>query len=237
MSDIDPNDLKKRFLQASALATGTITSGIELLGNPRRFHSVRKRRRSTRLNESIRFAVATSVLMIAMYFVTVSSEATINGATAFLTLGAFLNLAHLLAMAGIVGIVGRVVVPQVPLRVHIENVLYATAVLPIVALFAQPLMDAQLRAVLADSHLFTFGYRPSLAAIMDASPAASVCDIVVRAGYAWFAALVYFGLRVAADVSRWRAIAVVAPAMLGILLYQGLVILPSTQQFVHAMTR
>jgi hypothetical protein len=232
-----PDDLKTQLLQIASQTTGTLTAATELIGSPRQFHQTRKRRRNTRLGESMRFAVVSSVAMIGMYFLTVSAVKKITDPTTFLILGGFLNLGHLLAMAAIVGLVGRLVLRDIPLKIHLENVLYATALLPILAFLAQPLMYAQLTAYLADPHQFSFDYSPMLARIMRSSTAASVCNWVVIAGYVAFGYFMYLGLRITASVSHWRTIAVVAPSMLTIFAYQAVVIMPSTQQFVIAMTR
>ena len=236
MTKFDFEGWKKKLTSFAGDATAASLSTGQLLWSPRKFHVARLRRRKTRLAESMQFAVFSSAAMIVMYYVTVSSVIKVRHPLAFLMLGGALNLLNLLVMASIVAGVGRALLPKVQARVHIENVLYATVLLPILAFFAQPLMDAQLRAYLRDTDQFSSSLHTTLGVVMASSGTATLCNFVVFFTYMYFARIIYVGLRVTASVSAWRAAAVMLPSLLVIYLYQYYFMMASTQQFVHSMT-
>ena len=98
-------------------------------------------------------------------------------------------------------------------------------------------MDAQLQAYLSDRSQFSASLHSTMADVVASSSSATLYNFVVLLTYGYFARIVYVGLRVTAGVSAWRAAAVMLPSLLVIYAYQYFVMMPSTQQFVHAMTR
>lgn len=228
---------KAQAWQVGGLLVLAGRSGLQLLGQPYRFHRARAWTPGQRLRESVMFAGLASALLVLLYFVTVSAVVTIKQPIFFLLAGGGLNGAHFLMYALVHALGGKLVARQVPMRMHVENVFYATALLPIVAVLSQPLAHAQLVAMLADPSPFAFGYRAAIDAALSHSGLMSAAQVCVGLAYLYFSFLVYVGLRVTTGLPAWRAALAVWPGTMGVFAYQTLVLMPMQQQFVHAVTR
>ena len=234
---LEVEKLKDQMTQASTATVQILHAGLTLIGSPYRFHKARTRSRTQRLGESVRFCGLASVAMVLLSFVNVSAIVDIKQPSVFLMAGGALNFLHLLMFATVYAVAGKVVAWKVPARVHIENVFYATAFLPIVAFLSQAAANAQLKAIAADHSDFAFGYQASIAASIANSPLVAWSHAVIFIAYLYFAYLIYVGLRVTAALPRWRAMAAVVPGTIGLICYQSVILLPATELFVHSMTR
>ena len=234
---LDTQPLYRRALQAIHLLAGTLRAIGPLMGRPRRFHSLRKRHLKTRLAESIRFVALSCLAMALIFLLTVSSVAVVARPETFVVWSTAVNLAHFLVIAAIYAAAGKVFSPTTAARIHIENVFYASVALVFVAFVTQPLMHAEVVAILRDASDFEFGYRASLSEAFRSSPMVWGCTALLYAGYAYFAYLIYVGLRVTAGVPRWRAIGAVAIGTIALFTYQTTHMLPWMEQLLHATVK
>lgn len=83
MTKFDFEEVKRKLSGLAQDATVASIATGQLLYSPRRFHVARLRRRKSRLAEAMRFAVFSSAAMIAMYYVTVSSQIKVGHGMSF----------------------------------------------------------------------------------------------------------------------------------------------------------
>lgn len=228
--------LKKQMIQASLLVAQTFTQAAQLIGSPRQFHMARLSRSMRRPSESLRFGVASCLIMVGVYYFVVGAVTSVKSPTAFFVGGALFNLAHLAMMGAAYAIPAKLITPSARVGTLFECVFYASILLPVAAFLSQPVAHMQVSVLISEPFDFSMGYQPALTKQIFDSASARYANFLVTIAYVYLSFLVYVGFRVSGGISSVRAAVSAVCGFFVFLGYQVLIVLPLNQQFLRAIT-